>query len=67
MQMVQHLRRQLHPAGSVRVFHEVGPKQPLLWVADALCGAVTQDRCGNPGHLARLIRSGTVRVIYARA
>ena len=54
------------PGGAVRLLHEVGPKQPLLWVADAMCGAVTRDRSGESAYLDRLVARVTVRVIEGR-
>ena len=30
--------------------HVGGPTEPMLWIADACCGAVTQFRCGDPAH-----------------
>jgi hypothetical protein len=46
--MLDHLRRQRLPAGAIRMDHEVGPKEPLLWIPDAVCGAVTRQRTGDP-------------------
>lgn len=66
MKMTRHLQRQKHPGAMVRLFHEAGPKEPLLWVADTLCGAVMMDRCGRPEFLDRLSRRVRVRVIEAR-
>jgi hypothetical protein len=65
--MVRHLQRQKCPGGGVRLFHEVGPKQPLLWIADALCGAVMDQRCGEPVNFNRLDGRITIRVIEAGA
>lgn len=64
--LVGKLRRRRLPGGSVPVFHEVGPKQPMLWIADAICGAVMHHRCGEPEYLARLERRVTVSTIDAR-
>jgi len=47
----------------VRVEHVPGPKDPALWVADALCGVVTQARTGNPRYLNRLERRVKVQLI----
>lgn len=66
MKAVQTLQWQKNPGGAVRLLHEVGPKQPLLWVADAMCGAVVRDRCGESAYLDRLVARVTVRVIEGR-
>lgn len=63
---VGKLKRQRSPGCTVPVYHEVGPKQPMLWVADALCGAVMEARCGTPEYLDRLSGRVTVQIIDAR-
>lgn len=63
MEMTRHLQRRKHSGAAVRLFHEVGPKEPLLWIADTLCGAVMMDRCGQPEFLDRLSNRVRVRVI----
>ena len=63
MEMTRHLQRQKHPGAAVRLFHEVGPKEPLLWVADTLCGAVMTARCGRPEFLDHLADRVRVTVI----
>lgn len=49
----------------VRIEHVAGPKDPALWVADALCGVVTQARVGNRRYLNRLERRLRVHLIEA--
>lgn len=49
----------------VRIEHVAGPKDPALWVADALCGVVTQARVGNRRYLDRLERQLEVHLIEA--
>lgn len=46
-------RRQLL-AGPLRLDHVGGPGDPLLWVPDACCGALTQDRCGESTNFAHI-------------
>ncbi|GAB7302386.1 DUF3800 domain-containing protein [Clavibacter michiganensis] len=41
-------------AAPIRLDHRTGPTAPALWVADIVCGAVVQDRVGNPDPLAAL-------------
>lgn len=67
MEMAQHLKRQGHPGAAVRLFHEVGPKEPLLWIADTLCGAVATARCGRPEFLDRLAERVSVQVVDGTA
>jgi hypothetical protein len=45
---------------ALRLDHRSGPLEPALWVADVVCGAIVQDRIGNPGPLEAL---GTIDVI----
>jgi len=42
------LRAQRALSRSIRVDHQRGHTEPLLWLADAICGAVTNLRTGNP-------------------
>lgn len=46
---------------SLRLDHMPGPAEPLLWIADAVCGAITADRTGEPRWLDRVRR--TIEVI----
>lgn len=38
----------------MRLYHAAGPVEPLLWLADAVAGAVTAARTGEPGYLDTL-------------
>ncbi|OBA66268.1 hypothetical protein A5780_14500 [Nocardia sp. 852002-20019_SCH5090214] len=38
----------------LRIHHSVGRTEPVLWVADVVCGAVVQQRVGNPHYLDQL-------------
>jgi hypothetical protein len=44
----------------LRLDHEKGPLEPLLWIADATCGAVVAHRCGNPEFMNKLLTVMTV-------
>ena len=44
------LRRKHALGGRLHLDHVGGPTEPMLWIADACCGAVTQFRCGDPAH-----------------
>lgn len=64
-QLLDHLRRgRTLPAG-LRLSHAPGPTDPVLWLADALCGAVTQERNGEPRYLKAIASRVTVDVIDA--
>lgn len=47
---VDALRAQRAVLG-VRIDHRPGASEPLLWAADALCGAIGRDRRGEPQYL----------------
>lgn len=44
----------------LRMHHEPGPAEPLLWVPDAVCGAMVGRRTGNPGHWKLLEHQCTI-------
>lgn len=60
-QLLQTLRRARHPAGAIRLHHEAGPRQPLLWIADAVCGAVRRNRAGHSEFLGYIEDRTTIR------
>jgi hypothetical protein len=41
-------------SGGLRMYHLPGPKEPMLWVPDAVCGAVVASRVKTPEHLDRI-------------
>jgi hypothetical protein len=47
MTMVATMRASKAITSQLRVGHEKGPEDPLLWVPDAVCGAMTAERVGN--------------------
>ncbi|OHV33855.1 MULTISPECIES: DUF3800 domain-containing protein [Pseudofrankia] len=49
--MLDILRTQKVVRGQLRMDHRPGPEEALLWIADAICGAVTRDRTGDPQFL----------------
>lgn len=65
--MLGHLRAQKRLSASLRMEHLAGPREPALWAADVLCGAVTADRTGNPDHLAALRAAAQVTVVQLEA
>ena len=53
---LQNLRNKRLLTDPLHMDHVGGPADPMLWVPDACCGAVTQLRCGNR-HFYQLIES----------
>ncbi len=65
IEMVNALRGQRRLASGIRLAHEVGRREPMLWIADAVCGAVTSARSGTGRYLE--ILGGRVTVIEIHA
>ncbi|WP_278234627.1 hypothetical protein [Isoptericola sp. AK164] len=53
---------QVIPA-QLRVDHVPGPADPALWIADAVCGAITEARCGRPRWLEQIQDVTTVETV----
>ncbi len=51
-QTLDNLRRKHALGGRLHLNHVGGPAEPMLWIADACCGVVTQLRCGDTAHYA---------------
>ncbi|MEF2977652.1 hypothetical protein [Subtercola sp. YIM 133946] len=58
--LVDSLRAKRVLSSSVRIDHVAGPAEPLLWIADIMCGAVAQDRRGRPAYLEQLRSTVTI-------
>lgn len=50
IQMLNALRGQRVVSTATRITHVVGRHEPLLWIPDAVCGAVTSTRAGVHDH-----------------
>jgi hypothetical protein len=50
-------------AGRLRMFHLPGREEALLWIPDAICGAVTRVRGGEPQFAERISSRLTVIVV----
>ncbi|HVX29949.1 MAG TPA: hypothetical protein VHA53_05675 [Nitrolancea sp.] len=50
-------------SSKMRVGHVAGPREPMLWVPDAICGAVVQDRIGDRTYLKTIRASADLQVI----
>lgn len=51
LELVQALRGVHRLGPGLRIEHQPGPSEPLLWVPDAVCGAVTSSRTSSSEHL----------------
>lgn len=60
LEMLNALRGQHYIPTTVRISHRIGRSEPMLWIPDAVCGAVTSDRTGNPDHRSVLEAQMTV-------
>lgn len=63
--MLDALRTRREVSG-LRLDHATGPSDPVLWIADAICGAIVADRTGDPRWRIRLEQKLTLDVIDAR-
>ncbi|NAS25140.1 hypothetical protein GT755_26085 [Herbidospora sp. NEAU-GS84] len=64
-EMLEHLRRRRSLTAPLRLFHEPGPSEPMLWIPDVLCGAVGHSRTGAGEYLERLASRVTVHLVRA--
>ena len=61
--MLDALRARKMITSELRIAHQRGHEEALLWVADAVCGAVTQQRVGNSSYLKTIADQVRVQVI----
>jgi hypothetical protein len=61
--MLDALRARKAISADLRIEHAAGPHEPLLWVADGVCGAVVQRRVGNGTYLETIQACVQVQVI----
>ena len=60
LKALQTFRAQRVVSSTLRMYHQPGPAEPLLWVPDAVCGAVVASRTARtPDHLAAISSSCT--------
>lgn len=64
--MVDALRASRRLDARLRLEHTPGPADPLLWIADAVCGAVVADRVGRSRWLSLLERRTTIHLVDDR-
>ncbi|MDK3255594.1 hypothetical protein QOZ86_03675 [Blastococcus capsensis] len=65
MQVLQFLRQAHRLPSGVRLDHKPGPADAALWIADALCGAVTQERQGDGRFLKVVEKRVSVQLLEA--
>lgn len=63
LKLLDSMRRSGALSAGLRMHHKPGPADPMLWIADALCGAVVQHRVGEPRYLKTLERRVTVEIL----
>ncbi|MFR9806480.1 hypothetical protein ACL02T_29950 [Pseudonocardia sp. RS010] len=54
MKILDAMRAQRQVGAQLRLYHQPGPANPLLWVPDVVAGAVGSERAGEPSYLDRL-------------
>ena len=64
--LVDVLRAQRRLGTALKLEHTSGPREPMLWLADALCGATVAERLGDPRWWEVVKEVGTVHTIDAR-
>ncbi len=62
-QLLHWLRTSGQLQSGLVMSHAAGPADPVLWIADALCGAVAHERTGEPHYLKAIESRVTLRVI----
>ncbi|QUR69458.1 hypothetical protein [Mycobacterium spongiae] len=62
---LDNLRRKHALGGHLHLDHVGGPVEPMLWIPDACCGAVTQLRCGDSEHYTLIESKVTMLEIRA--
>lgn len=55
IQMLNALRGQKAVSAAIRLTHVVSRREPMLWIPDAVCGAITSARTGTITHQEHLM------------
>lgn len=61
--MLEHLRRTKRIDSTLRLAHEPGPSDPMLWIPDVICGAVGQARAGETSYLDKIESKLAIKVL----
>ena len=59
LELLNRLRQQKAISSRLRIHHQPGPSEPLLWVPDVVAGAAGAQRRGDPSYIDRLSESLT--------
>lgn len=54
MQILAAMRARKEVCSDLRLYHQPGPQNALLWIPDVVAGAVGAGRAGEPAYLERL-------------
>ena len=54
-------------ADALRIEHVQGPREAMLWVPDAVCGAIVRERLGEPVYVQTLHAGVRLRLIVIEA
>lgn len=65
--MVDTLRSRRTISSDLRIEHEKGPLEAMLWVPDAVCGALTSHRMGESEYLEIIETGVEIKVITLEA
>jgi hypothetical protein len=61
--MLDALRAKKVVAADLRMEHMTGPREALLWAADAVCGVIVQSRTGDPAYLRTIQATAEIQII----
>jgi hypothetical protein len=61
--MLGALRAQKVIPAILRMEHKPGANEPLLWAADAICGAVVQLRTGDSSYIEIMRATESVQIV----
>jgi hypothetical protein len=61
--MLDALRSKKMIPSTLRIEHAIGLHEPMLWIADAICGAVVQFRTGDPTYLDTIRAHADLRML----
>jgi hypothetical protein len=64
--MVDALRAQHAITSQLRIAHEAGPAEPMLWAADIVAGIARSSRTGNSTYLGELASRGSLTILELR-
>ena len=63
MNLIRALRAKKAITASLRASHLPGPSEPLLWIADVVCGAVSEEQRGMDANFAGIKPAATMHYL----